>query len=39
MLRSPLQELFKQYGKWLEMDAAIKHCTAGICIWKWGNQQ
>ncbi len=26
--------------QWLDMDAAIKHCTAGIGIWPWaGNDQ
>ena len=23
--------------QWLDMDAAIKHCTAGIGIWKWAS--
>src|SRR5438309_3239795 len=23
--------------QWLEMDAAIKHCTAGIGIWNWAS--
>jgi xylulose-5-phosphate/fructose-6-phosphate phosphoketolase len=23
--------------QWLEMDAAIKHCTAGIGIWEWAS--
>ena len=23
--------------QWLEMDAAIKHCTQGIGIWKWAS--
>ena len=23
--------------QWLAMDAAIKHCTAGISIWKWAS--
>jgi xylulose-5-phosphate/fructose-6-phosphate phosphoketolase len=23
--------------QWLNMDAAIKHCTAGIGIWKWAS--
>jgi xylulose-5-phosphate/fructose-6-phosphate phosphoketolase len=23
--------------QWLEMDAAIKHCTAGLGIWKWAS--
>lgn len=23
--------------QWLDMDAAIKHCTAGIGIWEWGS--
>ena len=22
---------------WLDMDAAIKHCTAGIGIWPWAS--
>ncbi|MFA6173552.1 MAG: phosphoketolase family protein [Kiritimatiellales bacterium] len=26
--------------QWLDMDAAVKHCTAGISIWPWaGNDQ
>ncbi len=26
--------------QWLDMDAAIRHCTAGIGIWKWaGNDE
>ena len=24
-------------AQWLDMDAAIKHCTAGIGIWKWAS--
>jgi xylulose-5-phosphate/fructose-6-phosphate phosphoketolase len=24
-------------SQWLDMDAAIKHCTAGIGIWKWAS--
>jgi xylulose-5-phosphate/fructose-6-phosphate phosphoketolase len=24
-------------AQWLEMDAAIKHCTAGIGIWNWAS--
>jgi xylulose-5-phosphate/fructose-6-phosphate phosphoketolase len=24
-------------AQWLEMDAAVKHCTAGIEIWKWAS--
>jgi xylulose-5-phosphate/fructose-6-phosphate phosphoketolase len=23
--------------QWLDMDAAIKHCTAGISIWEWAS--
>lgn len=23
--------------QWLEMDAAVKHCTAGLGIWKWAS--
>ncbi|HEV8494969.1 MAG TPA: phosphoketolase family protein [Candidatus Angelobacter sp.] len=23
--------------QWLDMDAAIKHCTAGIGVWKWAS--
>ena len=23
--------------QWLDMDAAVKHCTAGIGIWKWAS--
>ena len=23
--------------QWLDMDAAIKHCTAGIGIWEWAS--
>jgi len=23
--------------QWLDMDAAIKHCTAGLGIWKWAS--
>ena len=23
--------------QWLEMDAAIKHCTAGLGIWRWAS--
>ena len=23
--------------QWLEMDAAVKHCTAGIGIWEWAS--
>ncbi len=23
--------------QWLDMDAAIKHCTAGVGIWKWAS--
>ena len=23
--------------QWLDMDAAIKHCTAGIGIWDWAS--
>jgi xylulose-5-phosphate/fructose-6-phosphate phosphoketolase len=23
--------------QWLDMDAALKHCTAGIGIWKWAS--
>jgi len=23
--------------QWLEMDAAIKHCTAGVGIWEWAS--
>ena len=23
--------------QWLSMDAAIKHCTAGIGIWEWAS--
>jgi len=27
-------------AQWLDMDAAIAHCTAGIGVWKWaGNEQ
>ena len=25
--------------QWLDMDAAIKHCTAGIGIWEWASQR
>ena len=24
-------------AQWLDMDAAIKHCTAGIGIWRWAS--
>jgi xylulose-5-phosphate/fructose-6-phosphate phosphoketolase len=24
-------------AQWLDMDSAIKHCTAGIGIWKWAS--
>jgi xylulose-5-phosphate/fructose-6-phosphate phosphoketolase len=24
-------------SQWLDMDAAIKHCTAGISIWEWAS--
>lgn len=28
----------KQFApQWLDMDAAIKHCAAGISIWKWAS--
>ena len=28
----------KQPGpQWLDMDAAIKHCTAGLSIWEWAS--
>ena len=23
--------------QWLDMDAAVKHCTAGIGIWEWAS--
>jgi xylulose-5-phosphate/fructose-6-phosphate phosphoketolase len=23
--------------QWLDMDAAVKHCTAGVGIWEWAN--
>jgi len=23
--------------QWLDMDAAIKHCTAGLGIWEWAS--
>ena len=23
--------------RWLDVDSAIKHCTAGIGIWKWAS--
>jgi phosphoketolase len=23
--------------QWLTMDAAVKHCTAGIGIWQWAS--
>ena len=23
--------------QWLDMDAAVKHCTAGIGVWKWAS--
>jgi xylulose-5-phosphate/fructose-6-phosphate phosphoketolase len=24
-------------AQWLEMDAAVKHCTAGIGVWEWAS--
>jgi xylulose-5-phosphate/fructose-6-phosphate phosphoketolase len=27
----------QQQSQWLDMDAAINHCTAGIGIWKWAS--
>ncbi len=24
-------------AQWLDMDAAVKHCTAGIGIWEWAS--
>jgi len=27
----------KPQHQWLDMDAAIKHCTAGIGIWEWAS--
>ena len=25
--------------QWLDMDAAIKHCTSGVGIWKWASNE
>lgn len=26
-----------QHTKWLDMDAAVKYCTAGVSVWHWAS--